>query len=233
MVGAAVVLGSLVQGLSGFGLGLTAAPVVAFVDPTLVPAALLIVIAPLPLLTAWRERAHIVWRQVWAALLGRLPGTAVGIGAVALLSPRAIALVVAVVVLLGVAASLVRWDLRPTRASLLVAGGVSGAMATATSIGGPPMALVYQRSGGPTARATMGAFFGLGLPISLGVLIASGQVGTHALVSGLLLLPAMALGFAASGPLRPLVDTGGRFRTVVLTVTAASGAALLVRTLAG
>ena len=230
-MGAAVVVGSLVQGLSGFGLGLMAAPVVAFVDPTLVPAALLIVIAPLPLLTAWRERAHIAWREVWTALLGRLPGTAVGIGAVALLPPEAIALVVALAVLLGVGASLVRWQPRRDRASLLVAGGLSGALATATSIGGPPMALVYQRTAGPAARATMGAFFGLGLPISLGALIASGQVGTHALVAGVLLLPAMVLGFAASGPLRPLVDTGGRFRAVVLTVTAASGAALLVRTL--
>lgn len=230
-MGAAVVLGSLVQGLSGFGLGLMAAPVVAFVDPTLVPAALLIVIAPLPLLTAWRERAHIVWREVVTALVGRLPGTALGIGAVALLSPSAIALVVAVAVLLGVGASLVRWDPRPTRTALLVGGGLSGALATATSIGGPPIALLYQRSPGATARATMGAFFGLGLPISLGALLVSGQVSSHALVAGVLLLPAMALGFAASGPLRPLVDTGGRFRAVVLTVTAASGAVLLVRTL--
>lgn len=233
MVGAAVVIGSLVQGLSGFGLGLVAAPVVAFVDPTLVPAALLIVIAPLPLLTAWRERAHVVWREVWTALLGRVPGTGVGIVAVALLSPRATALVVACAVILGVGASLVRWNPRPTRGTLLVAGGLSGALATATSIGGPPIALVYQRSSGARARATMSAFFGLGLPLSLGALIAAGQVGTHALVSGVLLLPAMVLGFALSGPLRPLVDTGGRFRAVVLAVTAASGLALLVRTLAG
>ncbi len=224
-------VGAFVQGLSGFGMALVAAPVVAFVDPTLLPVALLVAVAPLPLLTAWRERDHIAWREVWPALLGRLPGTGLGLVAVALLTPRAVALVVALTVLVGVGASVVRWDVRPTPLALLVAGGASGALSTATSIAGPPMALLYQRSPGPAARATMSAFFSFGPPISLSALLATGQVGAPALLAGVLLLPAMALGFGLSGPLRRHVDAGGRFRLLVLGVTAASGLLLLVRTL--
>ncbi len=232
-MGAAVLLGAFVQGLSGFGMAVVAAPVTAFVDPTLLPATLLVLVLALPALTAIREWRHIAWREVAVAMLGRLPGTVVGLVAVAMLPPRGLALVVAIAVLLAVAASLTSWRPARTTPSLLVGGGLSGALATATSIGGPPVALLYQGSSGATARATMGAFFALGVPISLGLLAATGQVSAHQLSAGLILLPAVALGFAASSPVRRVVDAGGRFRVLVLLVTGLSGSVLLVQTLVG
>ncbi len=233
VVGAAVLVGAFVQGLSGFGMAVVAAPITALVDPTLLPATLLVLVLALPALTAVRERRHIAWREVGVAMIGRLPGTVVGLVAVAVLPPRGLALVVAVAVLAAVGASSTSWRPVRTTRTLLLAGSVSGALATATSIGGPPMALLYQRSSGATARATMGAFFAFGVPISLGLLAATGQVSAHQVSAGLVLLPVMAVGFLVSSPVRRHVDAGGRFRLLVLTVTAVSGLLLLVRTVLG
>ena len=232
MAGVAVLLGSLVQGAAGFGLGLLAAPVVALADPGLVPVALLVVTAVLPLLSVARERAHVDWRGVGWAVLGRLPGSALGAWTVAVLPAAAIGAGVAVVVLAGVAASVLRWRPRPTPRALLVGGFVSGVTGTATSVGGPPVALLYQHADGPRVRATLGAFFTVGIAVSLTLLAATGQVSSSDLLAGVLLLPAMALGFALSGPLRRVVD-GGRTRPVVLSLAAASSAVLLVRSVWG
>ncbi len=232
MAGAAVLVGALVQGAAGFGLGLLAAPVVALADPGLVPVALLVVTAALPLLSVLRERTHVDWRGVGWAMLGRLPGTALGAWALLVLPVAAVGVAVALVVLTAVGASVVRWRPSPTPRALVVGGFVSGAAGTATSIGGPPVALLYQGSPGPQVRATLGAFFFLGIVVSLGVLAATGQVQRDDVLAGVLLLPAMALGFALSGPLRAVVDAG-RTRPVVLGLAGVSAAVLLVRSLVG
>jgi hypothetical protein len=228
----AVLVGAAVQGAAGFGLGLLAAPVLALADPGLVPVSMLVVTAVLPLLTLARERTGVDWRGVGWAMVGRLPGTALGAWAVLVLPVRAIGAAVALAVLLGVAASTTRWRPRPTRGALVVAGAVSGAAGTATSIGGPPVALLYQDEPGPRVRVTLAAFFFAGIVVSLAVLGATGQVGVGEVVAGVLLLPAMGVGFLLSGPLRRVVDAG-RTRPVVLTLAGASAAVLLVRSLLG
>lgn len=227
-----MLIGSVVQGAAGFGLGLLAAPVVALLDPTLVPVTLLVVTAVLPLMSVVRERAHVDWRGVGWAMVGRVPGTALGAWAVLALSARAIGVVVALAVLAGVGASAVRWRPSPTPRALVVAGFASGASGTATSIGGPPMALVYQGATGAQVRATLGAFFFVGIVLSLTVLGATGQVQGRQVLAGVLLLPAMGLGFALSGPLRAVVDAG-RTRPVVLTLAGVSAGVLLVRSVLG
>lgn len=226
----AVFVGAVVQGAAGFGLGLVAAPVLALVDPALVPVALLVVTAVLPLLTVVRELGDVDWRGAGWSLLGRLPGTVVGVAAVASASPESLALLVAVAVLLAVAASLLRWRPVPTRRSLLVAGALGGAAGTATSVGGPPMILLYQDAPGPRVRATLAVFFAVGIAMSLGGLAIAGEVQRSELVAGALLLPAMLAGFALSGPLRRHVD-GGRLRPVVLVLVTLSALTLLLRSL--
>ena len=77
-------------------------------------------------------------------------------------------------ILAAVALSLARWRVRPTRRSLLVAGTLSGLMGTVTTIGAPPMGIVYQHAPGARTRGTLNAFFALGALVSLGALT-SGQ----------------------------------------------------------
>jgi uncharacterized membrane protein YfcA len=230
VAGAAVLLGAAVQGSVGLGLGLLAAPVFALLDPSLVPGTILLTTSVLPVLTSLRELEDVDWRGLGCALLGRVPGTAVGVYIVATQPPAVTALVVAVVVLGAVALSVTTWDARPTPRALLTAGVISGVSGTATSVGGPPVALLYQRASGATLRSTMGLYFLVGNITSVSALALAGQVTTRDVGRALVLLPFVFAGFALSGPLRRHVD-GSRLRVAVLTLSAASAVVLLVRTL--
>ena len=216
------------QGTIGFGLALVLAPVLALLDPSLVPGTVLVTTAVLPALSLWRERGSVDWAGLRWALVGRLPGTLLGLWVVATLPPRGLALTVGVVVLGAVALSVARWQPVPSPRALLAAGFVSGVTGTATSVGGPPIALVYQRASGPQVRATLSGFFVVGVLLSIVGLAATGALARREVAVAALLLPFLAVGFLASGPLRRHVDAA-RTQPAVLVLCAVSALVLIVR----
>lgn len=230
LAGSSVFLGAAIQGVVGFGAALIAAPVIAMLDPTLMPVSLLIVTVSLPVLSVLRERRAADWTGLRWSLLGRLPGTALGAWTVTQLSADVIALAVSVMVLIAVGLSVSTWKPTPTPVTLFSAGVVSGVTGTATSIGGPPIALVYQRARAAQVRATLGMNFVVGAAFSLISLAAFGSVSRHQVITGASLLPFLVAGFLVSGPLRRIVD-GRRTRPAVLLVAAVSAVVLGVRTL--
>ena len=78
-------------------------------------------------------------------------------------------------------------------------------MGTASSIGGPPMALVYQHGPGDRLRATLGAYFVAGATMSLSALAVVGRFGPTEAWLGAALVPGIVLGFTASNRLKGLV----------------------------
>lgn len=230
IAGGAVLVGSAVQGSIGLGLGLIAAPVVSLLDPTLIPGAVLIPTALLPTLTLGLEWRHIDLSGVSWALAGRMLGTVGGVWIVAVLAPQTLGALVGMIVLLAVALTVSTVHVRPTPATLSVAGLVSGVSGTATSIGGPPVALVYQHAPGPRVRSTLSAYFVVGVFVSLGALALGGQLAQRDVVFGLSLLPFVVVGFLLAHPLRRLVD-GHRLRAALLIVVTVSGLVLVVRPL--
>jgi uncharacterized membrane protein YfcA len=232
LAGLVVALGALVQGSVGFGLSLVAAPLLALLDPRLVPVPLLALVTVHALLALHRERGDADWRGVGWALLGRLPGIALGAYAVAALPERPFAALVAVTVLAAAVLSAVRWRPRPTAPALVVAGMVSGVGGTATAIGGPPVALLYQDATGPQVRATLAAYFTSGAVLSLAGLAAAGQVTGHALEASLVLAPFMVVGFLLSGPARRFLDAGWT-RPAVVGISGAAALVLLAQAALG
>ncbi len=230
LAGLAVLVGAAVQGSIGLGLGLLGAPLLALLDPTLVPATILLITSALPVLTSFREFEDVDWRGLGLALTGRLPGMLLGSWVIVTQPARTTAIVVAVVVLGAVALSVTSWKARPTPRALLLAGVVSGVSGTATSIGGPPVALLYQHASGATLRSTMGLYFLVGNVLSASVLALAGEIGTRDVARAMALLPFLLAGFLLSGPLRGHVD-GTFLRTCVLLLSAAGAVTLLVRTL--
>ena len=227
----AVVAGACLQGSLGFGLGLLAAPVLVLLDPRLVPGPVLCLAFPLAILVAWRERQALDLRGVRWAVVGRLPGTAAGALIVTAFDERWIAVLFAASVLGAVGLSVIGLSVAPTRANLLVAGFVSGTMGTATSIGGPPMGLIYQGQPGPTLRGSLAAFMLFGASFSLAGLVAVGAFTIEDLGLTAVLIPGVLVGFALSRWTNRWLDRGYT-RPAVLVFAAVAAVSILIRQLA-
>ncbi|MFG3320333.1 sulfite exporter TauE/SafE family protein [Streptomyces sp. NPDC048171] len=219
-------LGALLQVSIGFGLGMIAAPVFSLVDPALAPTSVLLLATGVTAAVLVRERGRADLRGCGWALAGRLPGVLAGALLVVALPARHLALLVAAVVLAGVTVSVAGYVPRQRRSSVVLAGMASGLMGTATSIGGPPMAMVWQRLGGPELRATMSAFFLAGSLMSLAALTAADAVGAHALRGTALLTPAAVAGVLLAGPLTRRLNV--RRTRAAATALAVAGAVALV-----
>lgn len=228
LAGMILLTGAVVQGAVGFGMNLVAAPLLTIADPALVPVPLLLVSSAFALLPLLRERGHTDWRGVRWGVLGRVPGTVLGVTALALFSARWVSILIGVVVLISVALSLLSWRPAPTRPALFTAGVVSGTFGTAAAIGGPPIALVYQHTAGPAVRSTLGAYFAAGSMMSILGLSLGGQVHGEQLLAAVVLFPFALIGFLLSGPLRKVLDAG-RTRPALLAVAALSALALLLK----
>lgn len=227
-----LVVGAAVQGLVGLGLGLVAAPVVTILDPALMPELMLVLAALLPLLTLVGSHHDIDWRGLAWLLPARVPGTVVGVAFLAYFSDRYLGVAVGLMVLVAVVLSLTRVSVPVRPATLVAAGLVSGAAGTATSIGGPPVALLYQHRSSTQIRSTLAVMFTLGSAVSLVGLWLGGRFEERVLFLALLLTPCLAVGALLGIWVHGVVpDRGVRYG--VLAVCAASAMVLLVRSLTG
>ncbi len=178
---AVVALGATVQGSVGFGLGLVAAPVLALIEPRLVPGALLVSALVMNVLMFRREFRWIVLSEVKWAIVGRLIGAVIGAAVLASIPRGETGLFFGVLVLLAVGMSATGLKIRPTTPAVLGAGTISGFMGTTIAIGGPPVALVYQHAKGPRLRGTLAGMFVFGAAMSLIALAVIGRLGKQEL----------------------------------------------------
>lgn len=232
VAGIAVVVGALVQSGVGLGLGVVASPVVTLLDPALMPGSMLVAGAVLPVLILRREAGYTDWPGVSWALAGRLAGTAAGIWVLAVVPLRALGILVGTMVLAVVAVTGLGVDLPRNRWTLLTAGVVSGTTGTATSIGGPPVALLYQREHGPQVRASMSLFLCVGNSIAITALAIAGRLPARDVATGLIFLACAVAGLVAAARLRRFLDAG-RIRAAVLLTAAASAVIVIVHSLLG
>jgi len=222
---------SFLQGAVGFGHALVAAPLLTLIEPRLVPGPVTASSIVLSVLVLWRERhADVAAAGIAWTLAGRVPGSALGALAIALVPNERLAIFVAVLVLVAVAISTSGLHPRISRRSLLGAGVASGFMGTAAATGGPPLALLYQHFPGPTLRAALAANFALGGAISLAALALAGKYAAADVAPSVMLSVAAAAGFARSRVAADYFDAG-RTRQAVLIVSAASSMAVLAREL--
>ena len=225
-----LVVGSAVQNLVGLGLALVSAPVVTLLEPGLMPQLPLMLAATLPLLTLVESHDDIDWRGLGWALAARVPGTVVGVLLLRWFSPSALGVAVGVMVLLAVTTSLWSVRLPATAPVLALAGLVSGVTGTATSIGGPPFALVMQHRPPAQLRSTLAVFFVVGASLSLAGLGASGQLHGRTVALGVLLLPCLALGTWLGVRWRVSLPPGAT-RLGALAVCGGSALLLILRSL--
>ena len=224
---AAVCLGATVQGSIGFGMNLVAVPVVALIDPTALPATLVLAGLPLSALMVRREHHAIDRAGVAWILVGRVPGTLLGAWVVTVASRGTLSVLLGASVLAAVVMSTRARPIPITASTSAVAGFASGTMGTAAAIGGPPLALLYQHRDGETMRSTLAASFLVGTVFSIGTLAIFGALGWRHVWIALALTPGIAVGVALSSRLAAALDASW-LRPAVLAFASLAGAVAIL-----
>jgi uncharacterized membrane protein YfcA len=133
------------------------------------------------------------------------------------------------IILLAVIMSFTKVTWEPRPATLFGAGLLSGLMATLSSIGGPPMGLLYQHQKGSVIRGSLAGFFALGTFISLISLGFVGKLTMHELSLFLWILPGICVGFLLSAYTIRLLEKGYT-RVAILAASGLSGVLVIVKT---
>ncbi len=228
---ATIFAAGVVQSTAGLGFGLVAAPILMFLNPSLVPGGVIFLGTLVSFLSAVRDFPQVRGRFVAAGLAGRAPAAVFAATLVAAASPALFQMLFALSILLAVALSLVAPRLDPTVPRGAAAGVLSGLMGTLTGVGAPPFALALQNAPAGELRATMNAVLLLGATLSMAALAWFGAFGWDDILGGASLVPAALAGFWAARFVihDPRVTAG--LRPAVLALCSLSSVVLLARAL--
>jgi uncharacterized membrane protein YfcA len=218
---------AFVQATIGVGFALILAPILAFAAPELLPVALLLLMLPLNAFVGWREREALDWFGSGWITAGRALGTLFGFWILVAVSSATLNLLVGIATLAAALASLLAPAFNPNRSAFIAAGLMTGITETATGIGGPPLALVFQHHAAASLRANVAVCFLIGEMFSLILLAATGRLNLWQIQEAGLLLPALAIGAFASQRVHVGLDQR-RLRLFVLGFAIVSGVALIL-----
>nr|WP_255435506.1 sulfite exporter TauE/SafE family protein [Paracoccus sp. S1E-3] len=221
-------ISAFIQGAVGIGFALIVAPVFGFFDASYLPVTLLILMLPLNFLVAWRERGAIDRQGTGWITFGRFFGTFLGMGVLLALSVRQLEIAVGLLTILAAVVALLSPPFNPTPSAAVGVGLFTGVTETATGIGGPPLALLYQHAPGPVLRSTVATCFLIGELISLVILLIAGRIGQMQVLAALYLIPAVLIGSVLSRHVHSRINGPG-LRLAVLIFSIVSGAALVLK----
>lgn len=229
---AVVAAGTAVQVLLGFGVNLLLVPAALLLWPGLVPVPAMVVnlLLSAGVAVRWGRYADPLVTR-WA-LLGAVPGVALGAWLLAVLDADALAVLGACAVLAAVLVTARGAAVRAGPGASTAAGAASAVLGTTAAVTGPPVALLLAGAEPRRARATVAVTGTVTALVALVVVLAGplrSSVGEA--VSGTLwLLPALVVGWVAGHALGPRVGPV-LLRRAVLVVSTASAVAVLVRAL--
>ena len=224
-------IGSTLQGVLGFGANMFAVPILALINPDFIPGPVLMVNPLMAGIFTWRERGEVNRHDLAWMITGRLPGVAVGVVALQLVSGDQLGMLFGVLLLLAVGRKASGIHAGRNHRTLMAAGSLSGFMGTTVGVGGPPIALLYHDVPGSVLRATMSPYFMIGTTISVTALALTGQFDLGDLVVSAWLVPGVLAGVVVSHRLRGLLD-GEWVAPAVYAFSSAAAIVLLIRSLA-
>lgn len=226
------------QAITGFGFALVYAPLLALaweVKPAVATTAVLsLAVNALVLL---QVRGHVVTRRLPGLFLGYLIGVGPGLLVLEMVSGDVLEVVVGSVVLLATVALYFQPAIDASEDTLpvrMIAGAFSGASASSTGIGGPPVVLymIGRERDVQRFRATLQAYF---LPISivtLALIALVGRVTGDVLTLAAFSLPLMVLGVLLGAWARSRISPE-LFRRLVVALLVAMSLMLISFTLLG
>lgn len=227
----AVLIGTIVQRLSGAGYGMTAAPVMALVAPEWLPGTVVLVGLFIGAGSVLNARDAVQWRDLPLGFAGRIVGAAIAAYiAAAVVGTDALSIIVGCVVLFAVALILAGLSVPISKRTLFIAGGAGGVMGTLTGIGGPPMAILYSNVETRRSAATQNAFYLFGTTTAIVALAISGVLSLPQLAFAASLAPVVPVALVVARPLTSRFERRA-IKPWALGLATLSALVLLARTL--
>lgn len=229
----AICVAALVSSITGFGYALLATPVlVLFMAPQVVVPIVLMSWMPLSLLLARESYGDISWPKIGRWLLGAVPGMVIGVYGLVHIDEG---LMRGAIGALTIMAAFSVW-LRPgspfvrDRLVAIMAGLVSGTMAGASGVSGPPVVLFGLNQGWDyrVLRACLIAYFALLHAMIIAVLSNFGMINGQTLSLAAGVLPGMFIGYLLGIRLKERIDSA-HFRTLALCMISLAGIAAIIR----
>lgn len=208
----AVFCAGVLRGMTGFGLALAAVPMLSLF---MLPAQAVVMVQCLQLATApvdiARHRAVLDFASLRPLMVGGLLGTPAGVLLAAPLDPDALRVVIAAIILMGLAAVLAGLRLPAGRAAALSAGLCSGLFAGLAAMPGPPAVAYYlgRRIDQGATRASLLVFFGFTAAVALATSALTGEALLQAALHSLAALPALLAGSWVGGLIFRRLSGGG------------------------
>ena len=205
-----IAMASCSQTISGFGFTLVSVPFLATVMPPLQAVSLTVLIStPLAIIRSKREWNSVDWRTAKRLGLASLVGMPIGIAITSHLPDKPLRLIIGVTVAIAGTVLATGFRIRSEHPSIeLVAGLVSGVLATTTGTNGPPLVIVMhsKRIAPVVFRATLVVVYLFANVVSLALFWRAGRLNSTALkLTGITFVP-MLLGNALGTKLVPKVN---------------------------
>lgn len=225
LVAVAVLLGSFLNSLAGFGFALVTVPLMAV---AVGPKEAVVLSAVIGLLSnggvAVRHRDAIDRPVTRRLVLGAVLGMPVGLVVLEVVPPAPLQVAIAVVVLVAVVAIARGWQLRsPGPRTDVVSGLASGVLNTSVGVGGPPVVVDLHGWGLDKGafRASAAACFAASGVVALALFALGGRLDLDVLAAAAVALPAWPLGALAGGRVHDRFPEE-RFRDLVLWLLVAT-----------
>ena len=161
-------------------------------------------------------------------MIGRISGILAGTAVLLQISNRdAFSLIFGCLILVAVMFTAFGWNMRMRFSNLIGMGIISGFMGVITSVGAPPLALIYQSRDPKNARPTLAAFFAFGGSLSLIFLYITGYADLDDFWIALFMFPASFAGTWAGRLARGRLDA--YYRPALLIIAAIASVMLIAR----
>lgn len=207
-------------------------PLLSLVHPDLAPVPQLLMALPLTVAMAIRERHAVDLTGVGWIIGGRIPGAFVGVFLLGIATEQVLDMFIGVVVLGAVVIIGTGYHIHRSRSTKVAAGIASGTAGVVSSIGGPPIALLYTREEADTIRSTLAVVFTFGTLTSMTFRWFSGNLTMMDARVALVLMPAVIVGLWLSTRYNDQIPKEA-VRKGILVICALSAVALLARGITG
>ena len=190
-----LIIGSILQMVTGVTAGIIIVPFIAMISYTLMPVPIVFGSLALTLLMTYQGREHIDTKNIPQISLGMIVGILVSIFVLKKIELEYMGLIIGFFILISIAISIKvkSFTLSP---SLNYAGGfLAGVMGTMALVGGQILALLFQNHPLESIKSTLALLYTLFSLVLLGVFYIFGEFSFEEIILGFYLMPGFIIGF--------------------------------------